>query len=136
MGRPASTAPTPRPASACVMTVGMVRPSMPASGGLPRSAVRLQYTICLRPPPSRNAAMSATRLPRRRLLPAALLVLLASGPSRADDALAFGTDVQPLLKTYCVACHNPKKKRGGLDLARFSGGADVPGAAGVWEQVA
>jgi hypothetical protein len=49
---------------------------------------------------------------------------------------SFEKEVRPLLKTYCVSCHNPEKKRGGLDLARFVKTADVSMGEEVWSEVA
>ena len=40
------------------------------------------------------------------------------------------------MKSYCVSCHNPQKKRGGLDLARFEKTTDVGTAEEVWSEVA
>ncbi len=42
-----------------------------------------------------------------------------AGPtSRADDAIDFGRDVQPLFKAHCYECHGPKQKKNGLRLDR------------------
>ena len=54
---------------------------------------------------------------------------------RAENAVDFVTQVQPLLETTCVRCHGPEKPKGGLRLdnkaAAFKGGEDgvviVPG---------
>jgi mono/diheme cytochrome c family protein len=65
-----------------------------------------------------------------------LLLLLTAGPGRAADTAAFDKGIRPLLRTYCISCHGAKKKRGGLDLARFSAGTQAVKDAEVWEQVA
>src|SRR5262249_6411940 len=38
----------------------------------------------------------------------------------ADLKDDFSTDVQPLVKKYCLGCHSTKVKRGSLDLERFA----------------
>jgi hypothetical protein len=46
----------------------------------------------------------------------AVVVGGGAGPARADDAAVFAERVAPLLRQRCVPCHNPQKRRGGLDL--------------------
>ena len=43
---------------------------------------------------------------------------LSGRASRADDAIDFGRDVQPLFKAHCYECHGPKQKKNGLRLDR------------------
>ncbi|MBL7219158.1 MAG: hypothetical protein ISS69_03515 [Phycisphaerae bacterium] len=38
------------------------------------------------------------------------------GDKFARRTLHYPTDVQPVLDRYCLKCHNPKKKSGGIDL--------------------
>jgi len=44
-------------------------------------------------------------------------LLLTGLAAKAGDAPAFATDIKPVLETHCVGCHNPKKKKGGVDLS-------------------
>jgi hypothetical protein len=46
----------------------------------------------------------------------ALLLSLAA-PARGADPTLFTERVAPLLRQRCASCHNPQKKRGGLDLS-------------------
>jgi ankyrin repeat protein len=48
----------------------------------------------------------------------ALTGALSGRASRADDAIDFGRDVQPLFKAHCYECHGPKQKKNGLRLDR------------------
>ncbi len=50
---------------------------------------------------------------------------------------AFETDVRPLLKTYCFDCHNPSKRRGGLDLAEIetAAAASASEKGEMWDAV-
>ncbi|MGL5096881.1 MAG: DUF1592 domain-containing protein, partial [Planctomycetia bacterium] len=54
-----------------------------------------------------------------------LLGATAVGADVAASKAAFEKDVKPLLETYCVGCHNPEKKEGGLDLRKFVGTTDA-----------
>ena len=51
-------------------------------------------------------------------------LLLASplaGQEKAKQGVpSFNGDVVPVLRTYCVACHNPEDREGGLDLETFA----------------
>ena len=51
----------------------------------------------------------------RRPLSALVLVLLAA-PLRAEDAPTWDTGISGLFREHCGGCHNPDRKRGGLDL--------------------
>lgn len=66
---------------------------------------------------------------------ACALVLTCCTASLGADA-QFEKEIRPLLTKYCVGCHNPQKKRGDLDLARFEKDADVGKDAEVWAEVA
>lgn len=68
------------------------------------------------------------------LLVCALVLMFAPAAHGADDR--FEKEIHPLLQTYCVNCHNPQKKRGDLDLARFEKNSDVGMAGEVWAEVA
>ena len=52
----------------------------------------------------------------------AVFFAAASGLSAAEDAPApdYAAQVAPLLKKYCVGCHNPSEKEGELSLATFA----------------
>jgi mono/diheme cytochrome c family protein len=44
----------------------------------------------------------------------------AAEPARpAPGAPAYATQVAPLVEKYCVSCHSPTKKKGGLDLTPY-----------------
>ncbi|HEV3235375.1 MAG TPA: DUF1592 domain-containing protein [Gemmataceae bacterium] len=43
--------------------------------------------------------------------------------------------VRPLLKTYCIECHNTTKKRAGLDLEKFEAQKDALDQFELWQQV-
>jgi len=52
------------------------------------------------------------------------LVVLAwtgvASPLKAQDpALAFRSDIQPILQTYCLTCHSTEEQKGELDLERL-----------------
>jgi len=47
----------------------------------------------------------------------------------------FAKSLQPALKTYCLDCHNEKKKEGELNLARFGTEAAVLAERKVWRRV-
>lgn len=53
------------------------------------------------------------RLPVTSLL---CLVVLSAQPARAE-AVRFREDIQPILKTKCLKCHGPDKRKGSLSLA-------------------
>lgn len=54
---------------------------------------------------------------RIRLLLPAILAIACSGAVRAADAPpTFDDDVLPIFREKCCGCHNPDKKKGGLDL--------------------
>ncbi|QEL13463.1 DUF1592 domain-containing protein [Limnoglobus roseus] len=48
----------------------------------------------------------------------------------------FVQDVRPLLKTYCFDCHNPSRRKGGLDLAEIETDAAAAGRDDLWDSVA
>ena len=58
---------------------------------------------------------------------ATVLALLAGGPLRAEDAPTYEKGVAGILREHCGGCHNPDRKRGGLDVtshaALLSGGS-------------
>jgi hypothetical protein len=48
---------------------------------------------------------------------------------------AFTKDIQPLLKTYCFECHNPNKRKGGLDLQMIEKDSAALDLVDLWDQV-
>ena len=64
-----------------------------------------------------------------RFLPA-ILAIAASGPAGAADAPpTFNDQVLPIFREKCCGCHNPDKKKGGLDLTSH-GQAMAGGSSG------
>ena len=67
-------------------------------------------------------------------VPAFLVAVVASlvgtGALSAGEPALFPDHVAPLLEQRCTGCHNPTKKRGGLDLTTreglLHGGDDGP----------
>ncbi len=43
--------------------------------------------------------------------------------------------MRPLLKTYCLECHNTTKKKAGLDFEKFESEKDAQAQVELWEQV-
>ncbi|MDQ3622329.1 MAG: DUF1595 domain-containing protein, partial [Verrucomicrobiota bacterium] len=62
---------------------------------------------------------------------ALLLFATAAGLSAQD----FPKSLQPVLKSYCLDCHNEKKQKGELNLARFETEASVLAERRVWRRV-
>jgi hypothetical protein len=65
----------------------------------------------------------------------ACALALGSSTAQCTEATRFEKEIRPLLKTSCVSCHNPQKKWGGLDLARFEKDTDVGMGEEVWAEV-
>jgi hypothetical protein len=62
----------------------------------------------------------------------------AQTPQAQEPAPAgpsFTKEIRPLLKTYCFECHSAKKKKGGLDLERFSTDAAPIEWPELWDAV-
>lgn len=83
--------------------------------------------------------MRVRPLSRRSLVCAALLSVCA----QAQDKLTYDDHIRPLLENKCFSCHNPDKKKGGLELTSYaglldggSGGAVIdpgnPSASRLW----
>jgi len=67
------------------------------------------------------AALSSFRwLTRRCLILAAGLVAVAS-PAQDAEKLTYEDHIRPLLENKCFSCHNPDKKKGGLELTSYAG---------------
>jgi mono/diheme cytochrome c family protein len=54
--------------------------------------------------------------------------------SGANEPISFAR-LRPLLKTYCLECHNTNKKKAGLDLEKFETEKDALDQFEMWEQV-
>lgn len=46
---------------------------------------------------------------------------------------AFSADIQPLLKTYCLSCHNPEKLKGDVDLTHFDQPGNIVKEFKLWQ---
>src|SRR5215213_4426301 len=51
----------------------------------------------------------------------ALLTFAFCGFARADDKVTYQDHVLPLFRNSCLNCHNPDKKKAGLDLSNYAG---------------
>jgi WD40 repeat protein len=62
-------------------------------------------------------------LKRSSILLATLVVAAAAPASiaHADDKVTYQDHVLPLFRNSCLNCHNPDKKKAGLDLSTFAG---------------
>ena len=58
--------------------------------------------------------------------------------SQMFDALSsdYGSQITPLLKTYCLDCHSAEAKEGEFDLERFANFGDVRHDPAAWQKVA
>jgi mono/diheme cytochrome c family protein len=54
----------------------------------------------------------------------------------ASSAADYVTEVRSLLKQYCFSCHSTQKKKGDLDLERFTSVDQVRKDVGPWQSVA
>src|SRR5262245_2761515 len=55
----------------------------------------------------------------RALVPSCLLLLSTS--AFAEDKVTYQDHVLPLFHNSCLNCHNPDKKKAGLDLSTYAG---------------
>jgi hypothetical protein len=67
-----------------------------------------------------TAPSSSRWLARRCLILAAGLVATAAGAQDAEK-LTYDDHIRPLLENKCFSCHNPDKKKGGLELTSYAG---------------
>lgn len=56
-----------------------------------------------------------------RLPPLASLLVLLAPQVLAQDKTTYADHVRPLLQSRCFSCHNPDKRKGGLDLTSYAG---------------
>src|SRR6516162_5237324 len=68
------------------------------------------------------------------LLTATLFAQSAPSPSGEDLAAGFTRDVRPLLETYCLKCHGPQKKKGGIDFSRWTDGKAGLAERRLWKK--
>src|SRR3954468_105615 len=56
-------------------------------------------------------------------LPFTLALSLLAAPTllRAQDKVTYQDHVLPIFRNACLNCHNPEKKKAGLDLSSFAG---------------
>jgi len=68
-----------------------------------------------------------------------MLILTAFPVAAAEDGVSIGQvyskQIQPLLKQYCLVCHSTEKRKGDLDLERFTSFNEVLKHPNVWERV-
>lgn len=74
-------------------------------------------------------------MPKLAAILCAISSLLSAGPIEAAEPDDFQRHVLPLLKTYCLECHNAKRSEGALDLARFTGASSIGEHFRQWEHV-
>lgn len=65
-----------------------------------------------------------------RFLQLILVFLAATGAGWSDD---FAKELHPLLQQYCNDCHNDRKSKGGVNLARFTNSASLYRDPKLWE---
>jgi hypothetical protein len=58
------------------------------------------------------------------------------GAVAADSSPSFEKQVRPIVLENCVACHNPEKKKGDLDLTKFQTSKNALDEEAVWQGVA
>src|SRR5678815_135576 len=56
----------------------------------------------------------------RAFVPSCLLLALAPA-ALAQDKVTYQDHVLPIFRNNCLNCHNPEKKKAGLDLSSYSG---------------
>src|ERR1700690_3989797 len=55
----------------------------------------------------------------RTLLTTAITALGLVGRMQADDKVTYNDQILPLFRNACLNCHNPDKKKAGLDLSTY-----------------
>lgn len=64
-----------------------------------------------------------------------IFAVLYSASARLTAQDAFGREIQPLFKRYCLGCHSASRHAGDLNLERFQSTADVLKVPKDWEKV-
>ena len=67
-----------------------------------------------------SAAPRLRWLTRRSLVLAAGLLTTAAW-AQDNEKLTYDDHIRPLLENKCFSCHNPDKKKGGLELTSYAG---------------
>ena len=69
-----------------------------------------------------NAARRTGLFPSclRAFLPSCLVLALAPS-ALAQDKVTYQDHVLPIFRNACLNCHNPEKKKAGLDLSSYGG---------------
>ena len=67
------------------------------------------------------AAPSSFRWLTRRSLILAVGLVAAASSAQENEKLTYDDHIRPLLENKCFSCHNPDKKKGGLELTSYSG---------------
>src|SRR5436190_7062055 len=49
------------------------------------------------------------------------VVLVATSIARAQEKVTYQDNVRPIFVASCAGCHNPDKKKAGLDLSTYAG---------------
>jgi chaperonin cofactor prefoldin len=71
----------------------------------------------------RSPLAASRRFLRSVLLPAPLALVWGLGsaaPCAAQEKITFQDHVRPIFESACNSCHNPDKKKGGLDLSSYA----------------
>ena len=67
------------------------------------------------------AAPSSFRWLTRRSLILAVGLVAAASSAQENEKLTYDDHIRPLLENKCFSCHNPDKKKGGLELTSYAG---------------
>ncbi len=80
--------------------------------------------------PRHQQSHSARHAPSLLLWTALVFVFTAPATTHADDEIRYSTNIAPLLRTYCSACHNRTEASGGFSVLSpdelLKGSADGP----------
>ncbi|MEI7651098.1 MAG: c-type cytochrome domain-containing protein [Verrucomicrobiota bacterium] len=68
-----------------------------------------------------SSAFSSSRWLPRRFLILAAATLSVGALSAQEEKVTYDDHVRPLLENKCFSCHNPDKKKGGLELTSYAG---------------
>ena len=68
-----------------------------------------------------SAAFPSFRWLTRRCLVLAAGLVSAVSWAQENEKLTYDDHIRPLLENKCFSCHNPDKKKGGLELTSYSG---------------
>ena len=68
-----------------------------------------------------SAASPSHRWLSRRCLILAAGLVATSAMAQDNEKLTYDDHIRPLLENKCFSCHNPDKKKGGLELTSYSG---------------